>query len=358
MLDPVRLLRDRLGEPNVLSLTKLGKYKWLRIVPDENRKSLFQAVFCWDEPSIKRLLETEPDVRVFVQSLMALRELKPVGFCLTGVELYAISRLLHRGPKVVTPTVQQCEVMARAELSVSLNRYQQPFNPLIVQYPREWAQRMAHDQGIPTLQFTILDHHTDLPSIHLAHFVAEYTGGSYLFMVGSSNLDPTMTIEEIAVIVRDQHTIGMEPTETQAADLARRVALNVALLGTNYGVVPVGPAESPHQVQLRAQARRLGQRLGKRARLAARVAREQQLDPRYYAIQQTVPLTRKRIQRDELGGTTHASPRPHWRSGYWRQQPYGPRIAPKYRQIFIPEVFVNSHQFLGTQANTRVRMTD
>jgi hypothetical protein len=38
---------------------------------------------------------------------------------------------------------------------------------------------------------------------------------------------------------------------------------------------------------------------------------------------------------------THASPTTHWRSGHWRQQPYGNQQEPKYKTIWIEPTLVN-----------------
>ncbi len=38
---------------------------------------------------------------------------------------------------------------------------------------------------------------------------------------------------------------------------------------------------------------------------------------------------------------THASPRTHWRSGHWRQQPYGKKDDPKLKTIWLEPVLVN-----------------
>jgi hypothetical protein len=51
-----------------------------------------------------------------------------------------------------------------------------------------------------------------------------------------------------------------------------------------------------------------------------------------------------RIQRirEYSNGGTHASPRTHWRSGHWRNQPYGKRDNPQYKTIWLEPVLVGS----------------
>lgn len=48
----------------------------------------------------------------------------------------------------------------------------------------------------------------------------------------------------------------------------------------------------------------------------------------------------KVIRNYESQGT-HASPRTHWRSGHWRQQPYGSKEEPKYKTLWIEPILVN-----------------
>jgi hypothetical protein len=51
-----------------------------------------------------------------------------------------------------------------------------------------------------------------------------------------------------------------------------------------------------------------------------------------------------RIQRSQenFNGGTHTSPRTHWRSGHWRNQPYGKRENPQYKTIWLEPVLVGS----------------
>jgi hypothetical protein len=51
------------------------------------------------------------------------------------------------------------------------------------------------------------------------------------------------------------------------------------------------------------------------------------------------------VPKREYGGGqggTHASPRLHYRSPHWRQQPYGPRDKPSFREVFIEGMFINA----------------
>jgi hypothetical protein len=43
---------------------------------------------------------------------------------------------------------------------------------------------------------------------------------------------------------------------------------------------------------------------------------------------------RLRYKRHEATGT-HASPRGHWVSGFWREQPYGPRAEQRRKTLWI-----------------------
>lgn len=50
---------------------------------------------------------------------------------------------------------------------------------------------------------------------------------------------------------------------------------------------------------------------------------------------------KEKFQSKPSEGGTHASPIAHWRSGHWRNQPYGSRENPQYKSIWIEPFLVN-----------------
>jgi hypothetical protein len=64
----------------------------------------------------------------------------------------------------------------------------------------------------------------------------------------------------------------------------------------------------------------------------------------------TIP---RRIYTGEHGGT-HASPRMHYRAEHVRQQPYGPRAAPRYREIVIEGTWINADDVDPSERGTPI----
>src|ERR1019366_787940 len=65
----------------------------------------------------------------------------------------------------------------------------------------------------------------------------------------------------------------------------------------------------------------------------------------------TIP---RRVYTGEHGGT-HASPRMHYRAEHVRQQPYGPRSAPLYREIVIEGTWINASDIDPADLGTPIR---
>ncbi len=53
----------------------------------------------------------------------------------------------------------------------------------------------------------------------------------------------------------------------------------------------------------------------------------------------------------EHAGGSHASPRPHWRKGYFRMQPHGPKMSLR-RMRFIKPVMVMKNALVGNASET------
>jgi hypothetical protein len=64
----------------------------------------------------------------------------------------------------------------------------------------------------------------------------------------------------------------------------------------------------------------------------------------------TIP---RRVYTGEHGGS-HASPRMHYRAEHVRQQPYGPRSAPQYREIVIEGTWINADDVDPSERGTPI----
>jgi hypothetical protein len=140
---------------------------------------------------------------------------------------------------------------------------------------------------------------------------------------------------------------GLLPDEKTLGLICRRVALNLILLATNYGLTDPQPYNRPHYEDM----------LKRRKKRPDIYDKQLKNYPFYYQIQQTLPLTKTRRDPSPYQGGTHASPRPHWRSGHWKTQHYGPGNSLE-KEIFVEEVHVNAHRYAGSGQDVKVVMTD
>ena len=144
-------------------------------------------------------------------------------------------------------------------------------------------------------------------------------------------------------------TLAMTPEEAALGSALGKLALNVCLMATAYGVRSLGPANPSYYG-----------RLERYARLARKRGREQQekaegelrAAPVRYAFAQQVTLYRREPGTDHHGaGEGGWTVCPHWRRGHWRCQPCGPGRTER-RRVAIPSVLVNAHLFVGSPADT------
>jgi hypothetical protein len=133
----------------------------------------------------------------------------------------------------------------------------------------------------------------------------------------------------------------MTPEEKVLGNALTKMALNVCLMATAYGVRCLGPANPSHY-----------ERLKRHVKVAAKKGREQQEKAErelrtavvFYGFAQEITLFRQETTEPDngKGGWTVT---PHWRKGHWRWQPCGPGRSER-RRIAIPSVLVNGHKMV------------
>jgi hypothetical protein len=166
-------------------------------------------------------------------------------------------------------------------------------------------------------------------------------------------LDPAWTLEEMwdkgkrALGASD--TLGMTQEEAALGSVLSKLALNVCLMATAYGVRCLGPANPSHYERLMRYAKLAGKR-GREQQEKAEM--EVRMMPVRYAFAQEVTLYRKEQATGQHGtGEGGWTVSPHWRRGHWRWQPCGAGRSER-RRVAIPSVLVNAHLFAGTPADT------
>jgi hypothetical protein len=267
------------------------------------------------------------------------------------IESFAMSRTLAEGPKVFAfSDALTCEALENFDLSVSTADYLQPFPSVVIELPADYTRKrvVPFEEGRHAPDFVIVRHEPGAGCVLLAMHL---TSGQVLTRL--LKLDPAWTLEEMWS--KGQRTwgeadsLGMTPEEMALGNALSKLALNVCLLATAYGVRCLGPANPSHY-----------ERLKKYAKLARKRGREQQEQaemelrtaPVRYAFAQEVTLYRKERATGHHGaGEGGWTVSPHWRRGHLRWQPCGAGRQER-RRVAIPSVLVNGHLFVGSPADT------
>jgi hypothetical protein len=269
----------------------------------------------------------------------------------TCTESYVMSRTLSEGPKLFTFDALTCEALENFDLSVSTADYLQPFPSVVIELPADYSQRrvVPFEEGQHRPDFVIIRHELVAGCVLVT---AHMTSGQVLTRL--LKLDWAWTLEEMWEKGRRsweaKDTLAMTAEESALGSALSKLALNVCLLATAYGVRCLGPGNPSHYERLKRYAklaRRRGPEQVQQAEAELRVA------PLRYAFAQEVTLYHREEAGhgglpDGRGGWTVA---PHWRRGHWRSQPCGPGRQER-RRVAIPSVLVNAHRFLGSPGDT------
>src|SRR5262249_22452741 len=167
-------------------------------------------------------------------------------------ESYVTSRTLAEGPKVFAFDALTCEALENFDLSVSTADYLQPFPSVVIELPADYTRKrvVPFEEGSHAPDFVIVRHEPEadcvLVTMHL-------TSGQVLTRL--LKLDPAWTLEEMwekgkrAWSASD--TLGMTPKEAALGSALSKLALNVCLMATAYGVRCLGPSNPSHFERLK-----------------------------------------------------------------------------------------------------------
>jgi hypothetical protein len=267
------------------------------------------------------------------------------------IESYATSRMLAEGPKVFAFDALTCEALEHFDLSVSTADYMQPFPTVVIELPPGYTQQRAvpFEAGTHAPDFVIVRHEPQAGCVLLAMHLS-----SHQVLTRLLKLDPAWTLEETWEKGKRawgaSDTLGLTPEETVLGSALSKLALNVCLMATAYGVKCLGPANPAHYERLKRHAK-LSRKRGREQQEKAEM--EVRMTPVRYAFAQEVTLYRREAGevRTEVNGGGGWTVSPHWRRGHWRSQVCGPGRQER-RRVAIPSVLVNGHLFLGSPADT------
>jgi hypothetical protein len=181
-------------------------------------------------------------------------------------ESYAMSRTLAEGPKVFAFDALTCEALENFDLSVPTADYLQPFPSVVIELPADYTKKrvVSFEEDSHAPDFVVVRHEPEAGCVLLAMHLT-----SHQVLTRLLKLDPAWTLEEMwekgqrAWDARD--TLGMTPEEAALGSALSKLALNVCLMATAYGVRCLGPANPSHY-----------ERLNRYAKLARKRGREQQ----------------------------------------------------------------------------------
>jgi hypothetical protein len=266
-------------------------------------------------------------------------------------ESYVLSRTLAEGPKVFAFEALTCEALENFDLNVATADYLQPFPSVVVELPADYTRQrvVPFEDGSHAPDFVIVRHEPKAECVLITMHLT-----SHQVLTRLLKLDPAWTLEEMWAKGQRtwaaKDTLGMTPEEIVLGNALTKLALNVCLLATAYGVRCLGPANPSHYERLKRYAKLAGKR-GREQQTKAEL--ELRMAPVRYAFAQEVQLYHRETEEVQAPeqGTSGWTVAPHWRRGHWRSQPVGPARQER-RRVAIPSVLVNAHLFLGAPSDT------
>jgi len=264
------------------------------------------------------------------------------------IETLVMSRTLSEGPKVFAFDALTCEALENFDLSISTSDYQQPFPSVVIELPADYTRKrvVPFDAGEHSPDYVIVRHEPEGQCVMVAMHMTSHQAMTRLL-----KLDPAWTLEEMWSKGKRtwdaKDSLEMTPEETVLGSALSKMALNVCLMATAYGVRCLGPSNPSHYERLKRHvkvAAKKGRERLERAEMELLTA------PVRYAFGQDVVLYQRETGEgdSEKGGWTVT---PHWRKGHWRWQPCGPGRTER-RRIAIPSVLVNAHKMVGEQKSS------
>ena len=321
-------MRRLVPEELITPLTLLGKYDWLRWTPIDS--STPHNSFELRLPSDSLLLKV-PHVDRFFRWLQANKS-PDLWF------LYAVSKALAEGTKLLCPSTEQCQALEHVDVNVSFDDYVQPFPTFLIELPEGYRQWLTECFRVKCPEL-VLTHH-DARSKYIISWVmggAEEHSTEFILTPRFGTIEEALRSGEGSGNAFDQ------------SEVIQRVALNFGLLMTHFGVRNLGPVDrKSHDTHLR-NARRKNQAKAERAR------RLLDAEINLIEFEQDVVVYDKQETTHQESDGEGTKKRPHWRRGHFRRQPYG--HARSFRRlIFVKPILINSHRFQGDFADTEYRL--
>lgn len=265
--------------------------------------------------------------------------------------LATFSKMLADGPKLYQPTLEHCLAMQHTECSFEFDYYQQPYPVTLIELPKEYLQQIKHEFDISVVPRYVFCYRHETGVIAAAAWF-----GPHNSVVNT--LAPRADFKTVEDAIRANTEIIL-PTygpiddkstdvDYKVADLVQRLALNFSMALVLGGCKVQGPLSGSHDKHVRA-LKNPKANIKKKER-----ARDYMLAP-VYVIGFEQETSFYDIEHEPATGDnregSHASPKPHWRRGFYRKQHYGPQNS-LTKVVYIKPVMVMKHLFVGDVSNT------
>lgn len=267
------------------------------------------------------------------------------------------AEMFREGLKIIEPNGEQCEALANVRINMTLGEYEQPYPLTVVTLPESFRAEMEETYEIPCPTYVACYHHRESRGIYLITFEPK----SYKQQI-TEDLIPhhfaKLFEPKPEAVIEDQledtdEVVGyLSLNDKESALVARisRVAMNINLMMTYLGVREI---ENHDLERLKRQAQGSPKSAAKRKKIRqAREQLEEEKLTQYIAFDQQIEFATREEDKEpsQDQGGTHASPRPHWRKGHFRMQPFGPQNSQRKR-IYIKPVMVRGDRYIGDMSD-------
>jgi hypothetical protein len=247
---------------------------------------------------------------------------------------YILSKALAGGPKLLRPTTEQCVALEQVGLNVSFDDYEQPFPTFLLELPEPYRRSLAERFGVESPD-VVVTHHDRRTG---------YIISSCELPISRTSTINIMTPRPGRTTIEEALRFSVEEgSDLDQGEVVQRIAVNLGLLMTHYGVKDIGPVDPDSHAKHLRNAGRANRAKAERARAL--------LDAEINLVEFEQDVVLYDLESDGDGGVR----RPHWRRGQIRRQPFG-QARNESRLIFIKPVLVDAAQFHGDIADTEDRI--
>lgn len=314
------------------ALKALGKHDWIEWWPSNSEPpSTSMKLKIPDDPAL-----AEHEAFLFDLQFAPSR----MGYDL--LRLYAYSKTLALGPKLLRPTLEQCEALRQVDVRVTLQEYQQPFPSFVIEFPEDFRRKLTDEFRHGCARF-VLNYHDEKTHYLLTYCVHDSRRGSTGNII--SPRKRFKTIEDALRFMTDE--VG---PDLQQGEVLQRIACNFGLMLTNFGAKSAGPLDPLAHVRNQRQAKSRRPHKARRA--------QAMLDSAFTEIsfEQDVVFYDTHSTASEPSVPTGRVVKTHWRRGHFRRQRHGTGRN-QTKLVFIRPCLINAELFKGDLADTEYRIS-